>query len=86
MTQIILGAVITVAGAFLIMKTEWFVENFGRLSWFENNLGSEGGTRLGYKIIGILLLFIGIVMMTGSGDLFFGWLFAPLTRFSNPGQ
>jgi len=39
---------------------------------------------LGYKIIGILILFIGIIMMTGSGDLFFGWLLSPLTKFSNP--
>ena len=82
--QIILGIIITCAGASLIAKTEWFVSNFGRLSWFEQNLGSEGGTRLGYKIIGILILFIGIIMMTGSGNLFFGWLVSPLTKFSNP--
>jgi fatty acid desaturase len=82
--MIILGAVITVAGGFFIIKTEWFLSNFGRLSWFEDKLGSEGGSRLGYKIIGIILLVVGIIMMTGSGGNFFSWLLEPLTKYSNP--
>ena len=82
--QIILGILITLAGAIFIAKTEWFLENFGRIGWFDEKLGSEGGSRLGYKIIGILLLFIGIVMMTGSGDAFFSWVLSPLTKYSNP--
>jgi len=82
--QIILGIIITAVGALLVIKTEWFIGNFGRLSWFEDKLGSEGGSRLGYKIIGILVLTVGIIMMTGSGDLFFSWLASPLTQYSNP--
>ncbi len=82
--QIILGIIITAVGSLLVIKTEWFIGNFGRLSWFEDKLGSEGGSRLGYKIIGVLVLTVGIIMMTGSGDLFFGWLASPLTQYSNP--
>ena len=81
--QIILGILITAGGAIFIAKTEWFLENFGRIGWFEEKLGSEGGSRLGYKIIGILLLFIGIIMMTGSGDAFFSWVLSPLTKYSS---
>lgn len=82
--QILGGLVITLIGVSLAIKTEWFMENFGRVEWFENNLGSEGGTRLGYKLLGFIFIFIGIVIMTGSGGAFFGWLFSPLTKYSNP--
>ncbi|MEI6835356.1 MAG: hypothetical protein WCK59_00850 [Candidatus Falkowbacteria bacterium] len=84
--QIVLGIVITALGAFMAIKTEWFLENLGRLDWFEAHLGSEGGTRLGYKLMGVLVIFIGVIMMTGSGDLFFSWLVSPLTKFANPGR
>jgi fatty acid desaturase len=84
--QIILGILITATGTFMVIKTEWILLTFGRVSWFDEKLGSEGGSRLGYKLLGVLILFIGIIMMTGSGDLFFGWVFSPLTKLSNPGQ
>jgi hypothetical protein len=44
----ILGVLVIAIGVFLVLKTEWFMSNFGRITWFENKLGSEGGSRLGY--------------------------------------
>jgi hypothetical protein len=84
MGHIILGAVIMVPGIFLVIKTEWFVNNFGRLAWFEEKLGSEGGTRLGYKLFGLLFLFIGIIVLTGSGSSFMNWLLSPLLKYNQP--
>ena len=84
--QIIFGILVTAIGGSLVIQTEWFVTNFGRINWFEEKLGSDGGSRLGYKLIGILLLFIGVILMTGSGDAFFGWLLTPLIHSSNPMQ
>lgn len=81
--QIILGILIMAAGAGMVIKTEWLVNNFGRMAWFEEKLGTEGGTRLGYKLIGILAIFIGIIVMTGSSSSFFGWLLSPLIRTNN---
>ncbi len=84
--SIILGAAIIAAGAFLIVKTEWFINNFGRIAWFEEKLGSEGGSRLGYKLVGIVILIIGIIVMTGSGGEFGSWVASPLTKYSQPLQ
>lgn len=76
--MIILGLLIIAVGALLAVKTDWFLQNFGRISWFEDKFGSEGGSRLGYKLIGFIAIFIGIVLMSGNGTGFFTWLLGPL--------
>jgi len=58
-------------GAILVIKTEWFLENFGRIDWAEEHLGVEGGSRLMYKIIGILFIVGSFLGMTGMlGEIF----------------
>jgi cytochrome b len=84
MGHIILGIIITASGTLMVIKTEWLVNNFGRMAWFEEKLGSEGGTRLGYKLIGLIIIFIGIIIMTGSGSEFMQWLLGPLTKYNQP--
>jgi fatty acid desaturase len=84
MGHIILGLIITGAGVCLVIQSEWFLNNFGRLSWFEDKLGTEGGSRLGYKLVGIIMIFVGIVILTGSGNDFMGWLLSPLLQYSQP--
>ena len=81
---IIVGIILTVAGAGMVLKSEWLLNNFGRLAWFEDKLGSDGGSRLGYKLIGIICLIVGIIMMTGSGNAFMTWLLGPLLQYSQP--
>ncbi|MDD3939911.1 MAG: hypothetical protein PHF49_04700 [Patescibacteria group bacterium] len=82
MSQIIIGIAILAVGAYVVIKTEWFLNNFGRISWFEAKLGSEGGSRLGYKLIGVILITLGIILTTGSGDNFMRWLLAPLLKYN----
>jgi len=81
---IFIGLIITTIGAFLVIKTEWFLNNFGRIAWFEDKLSSEGGSRLGYKLVGIIFLFVGIIVMTGSGNSLMAWVVSPLMKFSGP--
>jgi len=82
--SIVLGILITAAGCLLVIYTEWFMNNFGRIAWFEEKLGAEGGSRLGYKIIGGVFLLVGIITMTGGGPEFIEWLASPLLRYSQP--
>lgn len=82
MGQFFIGITLLAAGAFLVIKTEWFIYNIGRITWFEANLGSDGGSRLGYKLVGLILIFIGVVVITGGGDSFMLWLLSPLLKHS----
>ncbi|MFP4514447.1 MAG: hypothetical protein ACLFNO_00335 [Parcubacteria group bacterium] len=76
----ILGALIIAAGVYVVLKTEIVLKNFGSSSYFERNLGSEGGSRLGYKLLGLLLIFLGLVIMLGISGDFMRFLLAPLLR------
>lgn len=82
--QIILGLIIMGVGALIIIKSEAVLNAFGRMAWFEEHFGMEGGSRLGYKMIGMLVAFIGILMATGLIGGFIEWMVSPLTRYNQP--
>ena len=65
-----IGIIITVIGIFFVWKTEWFMENFGRIAWAEEKLDVEGGSRLAYKLIGLILIFIGFLLITNMWESF----------------
>jgi len=62
-------------GVFLVIKTEWVVDNFGTSAWAE----AHGiGTRSLYKIIGVVIILIAFLGVSGIlGRLILG-IFAPL--------
>lgn len=80
MGGIFFGLVLIIVGTLIVMKTEWLMQNFGRVAWFEKNLGAEGGSRLGYKLMGLLAIFAGLLFMTGLMGGFMNWALSPLTK------
>lgn len=81
---IIVGLIILAIGVIIIIKTEAMLSAFGRIEFFEHHLGTEGGSRLGYKIIGLIAIFIGFLIMTNMIGGFLEWILAPLLRVSRP--
>lgn len=67
-----------VLGALMAVKSESVYNAFGPIAWFEAHLGTEGGSRLGYKLIGVLVFFIGFMIMTGMINGFMMWILGPL--------
>lgn len=65
-------------GIILVIKTEWFVQNFGSIAWAEQHLGADGGSRLAYKLIGIILIAGALMIATGTLQTIFLNLFAPM--------
>ena len=78
--RIILGLVGIGIGALMVMKTESLVSAFGPIYFFDKYLGAEGGTRLGYKLIGIFIIFISMLIATNMIDGFLMWVLGPLIR------
>ena len=84
MGHFILGTIIIVIGALITIKSEGMLNTFGRIGFFEKYLGIEGGSRLGYKIIGVLTIFIGMLIMTNMIGGFMTLVLSPLLKYSQP--
>ena len=59
---IFLGIILFVTGGFVVIKTQWVFNLFGTLPFAEKYLSTEGGSVLAYKIIGLILIFIGFLL------------------------
>ncbi len=77
---IIIGLIILAIGVAIVIKSEAMLNSFGRIEFFERHLGTEGGSRLGYKIIGLATIFIGFLIMTNMINGFLNWVLSPLLR------
>lgn len=65
------AAIVVAIGCSMVIKTDWFVENFGHSDWAEAKLGG-GGTRLMYKLIGLAAIVLAILGATGAlGEIIF---------------
>jgi hypothetical protein len=78
---IILGLLLAASGFAIVAKSEWMLNNFGRIGFFEDHLGTEGGSRLGYKLIGMMVIFIGVMIATDLISGFLGWILSPLMQY-----
>ncbi|MFC1663149.1 hypothetical protein ACFL04_03230 [Patescibacteria group bacterium] len=52
----VIGIIVIAVGFLLIWRSNWLVNNIGRIGWADEHLGSEGGSNLLYKIIGLILI------------------------------
>ena len=76
--QIILGLFMIVVGVVLLMKN-YQVTNSMPLHFFEQKLGS-GSSYMIWKILSILLIFVGFTVMFGFYDEVLTWMLSPLTN------
>lgn len=74
----VLSILAIIVSCLLVIKTEWFVRNFGYIEEAEGSLRSFGGTRLVIKLIGILAIVISFLVITGMMSSVLYWLFGPL--------
>ncbi len=75
--QIIIGIVASLLGLGIVLKTEWIIENFGTNSWAEDKLGTSGGSRLFYKLLGLIIILVGFMLITG---LFQGFIMGTIGK------
>ena len=76
--RIFLGIILCFVGFLIVWKTEPLISFTGLNSWAERHLGTEGGTRLLYKFIGIVVIFFGLLAITNLYNGFLEGTLGPL--------
>lgn len=69
--RIVIGLLIVGLGVLMVYKTQWFMSMMGRLPFAEKYFGG-GGTRLFYKLLGVFISMIGIMVVTNTFDVIVG--------------
>ena len=67
--RILLGIAIAAAGTFMVIRTRIILDFFGPWDWAEAKLGG-GGSNLFYKLVGIVIVFIGFMVATNLWNEF----------------
>ena len=80
--RIIIGIILVLLGFLLIWKTEAVVQFTGYSNWAESKLCTMGGTRLLYKLIGLGVIFAGMLAIT---NLHQGFLEGTAGKLLSPG-
>jgi hypothetical protein len=79
----LIGITLLAIGIVFAIRTEWFLRLFGSFLAAETTtLRIFGGSRLIYKLIGFIFIFLGFLFMVGLGDNFFLWLFKPILNLT----
>jgi hypothetical protein len=62
----LIGIVVIIVGFLLVVKTQWIVSFTGPIAWAEQHLGTEGGTQMFIKLLGVLAIFLALLSATGG--------------------
>ncbi len=72
-----IGLLVIAVGVFMIMKTEWIVSFTGPIDWAEQHMGTEGGTRMFIKLLGVVIIIGAFLAATGLLGDWVRAIFAP---------
>jgi len=81
MGRIFLGIIMTIIGFMMAWKTEALISFTGLSGWAEDKMRTMGGTRLMYKLIGIGMIFAGMLAITNMHQ---GFLQGTIGKLFNP--
>lgn len=76
--RFILGVLAIAVGFLFIWKSEWLLENFGRVEWGELHL--SGGSRSFYKLAGFVIIVAAFLLMSGIIEGILTAIFIPGQR------
>ena len=68
------GILIAALGVWLLFKTESVMNTFGRVEWAEAKMQMYGGTRMFYKLLGLIAVLLGFLMITGLSGPMLEWI------------
>ncbi len=66
-----------IIGFLLVKYSNWIVVNFGYIDWAEEHLGTMGGSRLMWKLIGLVFIIGAFLVISGLMNNIILSIFAP---------
>lgn len=75
--RIIIGLIVAVVGFFMVYRPRFFFDFLGEQAWVAK-IFSVNDQELAYKIIGIIVIFIGVLIMTNIIYDLLGWALSPI--------
>lgn len=69
-----------VVGFLFVWKSEWILEQFGRVDWAEQKLASSGGTRMFWKLFGLGIILASLFYLSGILQGIVSFIFLPRSR------
>lgn len=79
-TRILIGFAITFLGFLFVWKTDVFYSMLGSVPWADRTFGG-GGTRTFYKLLGLAIIIIGVMVMTNLFEMIVGGFIKSLFGF-----
>ena len=79
----IVGIIGALVGGLMVLKAEVIYRNFGPVGWAEAHLGTEGGSRLFYKLLGLAIILFSLLYMSGLLENIVLSIFGPLFGIHN---
>ncbi len=79
-TRILIGLAITALGVLFVWKTDVFYSMLGSVDWADRTFGG-GGSRTFYKLFGVGILLIGVMVMTNLFEIVVGGFIRSLFGF-----
>ncbi|MEK9157397.1 MAG: hypothetical protein AAB448_04725 [Patescibacteria group bacterium] len=79
-TRILIGFAIMFLGILFVWKTDIFYSMLGSVPWADRTFGG-GGTRTFYKLFGVGIIIIGVMVMTNLFEMIVGSFISSLFGF-----
>ncbi len=81
--RILIGIGVSLLGVLITWKTQIMLDTVGPIDWAERNLGG-GGSRLFYKLLGVVITLIGFLVITNLYNMVIGGFVTSLFGGASP--
>jgi len=85
LVRILIGLIVVGVGFFVVYRPRYFLDFLGNQAWVEK-IFSVNDQELAYKIIGIIVIFVGVLIMTNLIYDLLGWFLSPIINAGRSSQ
>jgi len=77
LVRILIGLIVMAVGFFVVYRPKYFLDFLGNQAWVEK-IFSVNDQELAYKIIGLIVIFVGVLIATDLIYDLLGWALSPI--------